>query len=162
MLKRRIDPRSRSAFVAVKGSVVRAESVLSAAHVLSGKAEVWVGEDEVELRPKGGGSGKDALEALAAEFAEEVVTQELRRRVAAANRTVRDYLVTQALITASGDAESAAQQPMGSLSEGQEKDIEQLIAEAEQELAQGQAASPAAQGSAAPPQAGAAGKKRDA
>lgn len=144
ILKRRIDARARAAFVTLKGSAVRPEAVLSAAHVLSRKADVWMGKGEVELRPKRGKAGKAALEALAAEFAEEAVTQELRRRVAAANRSVRDYIVTQALVSAAGEAKSAAEPAMGNLSQEQEKDIDQLIAEAEQELAAGQPAAPGA------------------
>lgn len=138
MLKRRIDSRSRAAVVTLEGSAIRQEAALAAAHVLSRKAEVWLGEGEAELRLKQGEASQEALEALAAEFAEEAVTQELRRRVAEANRTVRDYLVTQALISAAGDMQGAAPEPqMGSLSEEQEKDIDQLIAEAEAELAAG-------------------------
>lgn len=146
MLKRRIDAPSRAVFVTLKGSEIRSEAVLSAAHVLSRKAEVWLGTDEVELRPKQGEPADTAaLEALAAEFAEEAVAQELRRRVAEANRSVRDYLVTQALLSASGDDQAGAQQQMGDLSKEQEKDIDQLIEEAEQELAAGQLAAPDAQ-----------------
>lgn len=148
ILKWRIDARARAAYVTLKGSAVRPEAVLTAAHVLSRKADVWLDKGEVELRPKRGKAGKEALEALAAEFAEEAVTQELRRRVATANRSVRDYIVTQALVSAAGEAKSTAEPAMGNLSEEQEKDIDQLIAEAEQELAAGQAA--ASKGSPAP------------
>ncbi|TPW20361.1 MAG: hypothetical protein FD126_1760 [Elusimicrobia bacterium] len=139
ILKRRIDAGSGSVFVTLKPSAVRPEAVLTAAHVLSRKADVWLEEGEAELRPKAGKPSADALEALAAEFAEEAVTQELRRRVAESNRSVRDYLVTQALVSAAG-AQGTAQPTMGNLSEDQEKDIDQLIAEAERELAAGQPA----------------------
>ena len=135
-LKRRIDSASHSVFVTLEEPAIRPDAVLTAAHVLSRKAEVWLGEGEVELRPKAGEASAAELEALAAEFAEEAVTQELRRRVAETNRSVRDYLITQALVTASG-AQGNSQPAMGNLSEEQEKDIDQLIAEAEKELAAG-------------------------
>lgn len=139
ILKRRIDARSGSVFVALKPSAIRPEAVLTAAHVLSRKADVWLGEEEVELRSKEAEPSAEALEALAAEFGEEAVTQELRRRVAESNRSVRDYLVAQALVSAAG-AQGTAQPTMGNLSEDQEKDIDQLIAEAEKELAAGKPA----------------------
>ena len=142
-LKRRIDARSHSVFVTLEEPAIRPDAVLTAAHVLSRKADVWLGEGEVELRPKGKKNSAADLEALAAEFAEEAVTQELRRRVAETNRSVRDYIVTQALVTASG-AQGTSQPAMGNLTEDQEKDIDQLIAEAEKELAAGQPAAPAA------------------
>lgn len=138
-LKSRIDPASHSVFVTLEETTIRPDAVLTAAHVLSRKAEVWLGEEEVELRPKAGQGSAAELQALAAEFAEEAVTQELRRRVAETNRSVRDYLITQALVTASG-AQGNAQPAMGNLTEDQEKDIDQLIAEAEKELAGGQPA----------------------
>lgn len=141
-LKRRIDPASHSVFVTLDDSAIRPDAVLTAAHVLSSKADVWLDEGEVELRPKADKASAAELEALAAEFAEEAVTQELRRRVAETNRSVRDYLITQALVTASG-AQGTSQPAMGNLSEEQEKDIDQLIAEAEKELAGGQPPAPA-------------------
>lgn len=146
-LKRRIDAASHSVIVTLEEPAIRPDAVLTAAHVLSRKAEVWLGEGEVELKPKKKKASVAELEALAAEFAEEAVTQELRRRVAETNRSVRDYLVTQALVTAAG-AQGTSQPEMGNLSEEQEKDIDQLIAEAEKELAGGQAPAPA--GSDAP------------
>lgn len=135
MLKRVVDRKAGKAVVKVEGGSVHEESLMMAAHVLSRAAEVWLGEGEVELKPK---AGQD-LEALAAEFAEEVLAQELRRRVAAANRSVRDYIVTQALLSAAGQGSAPPpEQQMGNLSADQEEEIQRLIAEAESELGGGQ------------------------
>jgi len=80
------------------------EAVLAAAHAFAGRAEVWTTDGGVELEAQEG-SGLDAagLESLAEEFNEELVAQELRRRIAASNRSVREYLITQALLAAANE-----------------------------------------------------------
>lgn len=83
------------------------DALAAAAHLFAGRAEVWLGEDEVTLRV----SDPAALDALAAEFLAEVNVQELRRRIAAANRTLREYIITQALLSAAGERTSSPATP---------------------------------------------------
>lgn len=75
------------------------DALAAAAHVFAGRAEVWLGEDEVTLRV----ADTASLDALAAEFLAEVNSQELRRRIAAANKPLREYIITQALLAAAGE-----------------------------------------------------------
>lgn len=83
------------------------DALAAAAHLFAGRAEVWLGEDEVTLRV----ADPAALDALAAEFLAEANTQELRRRIAAANRTLREYIITQALLAAAGERASSPATP---------------------------------------------------
>jgi len=115
------------------------EAVLAAAHAFAGRAEVWTTDGGVELEAQEG-SGLDAagLESLAEEFNEELVAQELRRRIAASNRSVREYLITQALLAAANEqGQQTADPQLGNLTGDQEDEIARLIREAEQELSGG-------------------------
>ena len=86
------------------------DALAAAAHVFAGRAEVWLGEDEVTLRV----ADAAALDALAAEFLAEVNSQELRRRIAAATRPLREYIITQALLAAAGERAAAPSTPSSS------------------------------------------------
>lgn len=104
-----------------------ADSLAAAAHLFAGRAEVWLGEHEVTLRAK---EGSD-LGALAAEFLAEVNSSELRRRISAANRPLREYIITQALLSASGErpapqAVPASPSPSAPAPEGGEGDDKPL------------------------------------
>lgn len=83
------------------------DALAAAAHLFAGRAEVWLGEDEVTLRVADAAS----LDALAAEFLAEVNSQELRRRIAAANKPLREYIITQALLAAAGERATAPSGP---------------------------------------------------
>lgn len=105
------------------------DAVAAAAHLFAGRAEVWLGDGEVTLRV----AEPAALDALAAEFLEEVNTQELRRRIAAANRPLREYIITAALLAAAGQragppstpaAPPPPQAPGGEGGEGDDKPLD--------------------------------------
>jgi His-Xaa-Ser system protein HxsD len=83
------------------------DAVAAAAHLFAGRAEVWLGDGEVTLRVR----EPAALDALAAEFLEEVNSAELRRRIAAANRPLREYIITAALLAAAGERAGQAAAP---------------------------------------------------
>lgn len=115
------------------------EAVLAAAHAFSDRAEVWTTDGGVELEAKeGAAADAEALDRLASEFREELVAQELRRRIAASNRSVREYLITQALLAAANEqGQQPAEAQLGNLTGDQEDEIARLIQEAEQELSSG-------------------------
>jgi His-Xaa-Ser system protein HxsD len=121
------------------GDAIDEEAVLAAAHAFSSRVEVWETDDGVELEAKGDSKLDEAgLRALAAEFSEELVAQELRRRIAAENRSVREYLITQALLAAANEqGRQPADSQLGNLSGDQEDEIQRLIQEAEEELSGG-------------------------
>ena len=110
------------------------DSVLEAAHVLAARARVWLRkvprgtEALVEAR------GSVSSPGLGEEFLDEVSAQELRRRIAERNRPIREYIVTQALLAASGPAHSGASRENAPLSAADEEEIDRLIREAEKEI----------------------------
>ncbi|MFH1724376.1 MAG: hypothetical protein ABII00_07120 [Elusimicrobiota bacterium] len=128
-------------------AVYHPDSVLRAAHVMAGKLRIRIGPmksgvSHVVLEAVEA-SGAVALSALADDFLDEAAAQELRRRVAADNRTVREYIITLALLSASGERPLAAEKPPATeraasprLSQEEEAEIDRLIEEAEREIKQ--------------------------
>jgi len=131
---------------------IEEQAVLSAAYVFARRAEVWTTDDGVELEAKGDSKlDEDGLKALASEFSEELIAQELRRRIATENRSVRDYLITQALLAAANEqGQQPADSQLQNLSGDQEEEIQRLIQEAETEL-ETQGAPPTSGGNNATP-----------
>lgn len=119
--------------LSLDGAVYHPDAVLAAAHVLARRLRVW-------LRSDGRGGTRASLaaavgapfDAAAAEalFLDEAAAQELRRRAAAANAGLREYVVTQALLAAGPDPQGAPAPPPP----GGDAELERLIAEAEREL----------------------------
>ncbi len=134
------------------GDTITEEAVLSTAHVFSRRAEVWTSEEGVELEVKGDSKlDESGLKKLGAEFLEELTAQELRRRISVENRSVREYLITQALIAAANEqGQQPADSQLGNLTGDQEDEIQRLISEAESEL-ESKAGAPSSGGQNATP-----------
>ena len=114
------------------GSVYHPDSVLAAAHVLARGLRAWLKPDGhggtvARLAPTGGGGLAPLLDA----FRDEAAAQELRRRVAEANRGLREYVVTQALLAAAEPFRAGA-----ALSPEDDAEVDRLIAAVEREIAE--------------------------
>lgn len=118
------------------------EPVLGAAYLLMDRAYALVSGDKakvltVTLRPKGA-RGADDLAALKRDFEAELAAQRLRWAVARNNRTVREYVVENALALAKEFSERAAPGAAAPAAEqltaDQRSEIERLIAEVETEI----------------------------
>ena len=109
------------ASVPFDGAVYHPDSVLAAAHVLARRFTVT-------LKPDGRGGPLAAVEPAAGVdvLRDEAAAQELRRRIAAANRTLREYVVTRSLLSAGGSVPVPEERG----------DLEGLIAEAERQIAE--------------------------
>lgn len=126
--------KARPVGVALDAAVYHPDSVLGAAHVLARRMRVWLRSDgrggtRARLANADGGSLKPA--ALEAMFLDEAAAQELRRRAAVANRTLREFIVTQALLSAGGERKG----PPAPLSPEEDAEVDRLIAEVEREIA---------------------------
>lgn len=115
------------------GGVFHADSVLAAAHVMARRLRVWLKPDGkggtvVRAALREGEDGAGDPESL---FREEAAAQELRRRVSAANKGLREYVVTQALLAAAGERPEAH---AGVLSKEEDAEIDRLISEVEAEI----------------------------
>lgn len=132
-MNRSIDRKEPSVTVELDPKTYHEDAVLAAAHVLARRAEVWLEGRSATLKPKPP-LGESDLEALADEFVEEAVAQELRRRIAEGGRTVREYIVMQALLSAAGPQVQPTQTQLPPMSADQESEIASLIREAEQEI----------------------------
>lgn len=113
-------------------------AVRMAAHVLSDRAYAHIAEEDgslfVTLHSKLD-ADKAALEGLGALFEREVQNQSLRLNLAADNRKTMEYIVSRALVPASGAAGPEGVEPEAELSDDQKSEIDRLIAEAEEEIA---------------------------
>ena len=115
--------------------VFHPDSVLAAAHVMTRSMRVWLKPEGkkgtvVRVGPREGGAADAELESL---FREEAAAQELRRRVSAANKGLREYVVTQALLSAAGERPEANGP---ALSKEEDAEIDRLISEVEAEIAE--------------------------
>ncbi|MFH1724833.1 MAG: hypothetical protein ABII00_09450 [Elusimicrobiota bacterium] len=134
MSKRKLNEKDQTVSVTLDPGAIHPDAVLGAAQVLTRKAEVWVRKNGLTLRPKKR-SSRRALEALAEEFSEEAIAQELRRRIAADNRSVREFIITQALLAAAGERGERPDPARSAGPSGNEQnEIQELIREAEWEL----------------------------
>jgi His-Xaa-Ser system protein HxsD len=130
--------------IEVQSKLYGLEAVYKACYAFLDRVYVKLeGEPEgvirVLFRPKD--PAKVSCEALAGEFENELLHQALRVKVADSNRKIREYIVTQALMSAQGVNASPASkatssaQPADSngsvLDEELEKEIEKLLAEVE-------------------------------
>lgn len=118
-----------------EAAVFHPDSVLSAAHVLARSMRVWLAPDgrggtTARLAPADGAPP----EGMADRFRDEVAAQELRRRVSAANRGLREYIVTQALLSAGGERAGGAGSGGPALSPEEDAEIDRLIAEVEKDI----------------------------
>ncbi len=135
--------RSKEAFIRVDTGVYPLEAVEAACYGLTDRAYVRIGRRaqgglEVFLRPKDTPSA--SREALEGEFYNELLHQSLRLRVSEANRKIREYVVTKALVSAQPPSEipqapcleCAPQAPPPPPVDAElEKEIEKLLAEIE-------------------------------
>ncbi|MBI3297199.1 MAG: hypothetical protein HYZ75_03480 [Elusimicrobia bacterium] len=127
-------PRPLRVRVALDSEIYHPDAVLGAAHVLARRMRVWLRPDgrggtQARLANAEGGRLKAAtLEAL---FLDEAAAQELRRRSGAANRALREYIVTQALLSAGRERRDLPP----ALSPEEDAEVDRLIAEVEGELA---------------------------
>lgn len=115
------------------------EPILGAAYLMMDRAYVLLGGDRktttrVTLKAKPGAS----IQAVAEDFIEELKAQKLRWAVARANQPVREYVVEQALLMASGavprPSEAQAAPAGEDLTPRQRQEIDRLIAEVEAEI----------------------------
>lgn len=118
--------------IEVKLSEYKADTVRYAAYAVSGSAYVFLvpaGRDRVlvTLEPKPGRPGGAGLKK---DFLRELGDERLRAAVTGRNGELRDFIVQRAL---SGAAPAPAAADSG-LSEEQEKELDALIAEVEQEI----------------------------
>ncbi|TBR25581.1 hypothetical protein EPO15_01940 [bacterium] len=113
------------------GALFHPDAVLAAAHALARRLRV-------SLKPDGRGGtlarvsppeGADAL-------LDEAAAQELRRRIAVETRPLREYIVTQSLLSAGGERTGAPAASSPALSPEEEAEVDRLIAEAEKEIAE--------------------------
>ena len=81
------------------GAVFHPDAVLAAAHVLARTLEV-----SLEADGRGGTRAHVSPPDGAPALRDEAAAQELRRRVAAANRPLREYIVTRSLLSAGSPA----------------------------------------------------------
>ncbi|TPW21024.1 MAG: hypothetical protein FD126_1098 [Elusimicrobia bacterium] len=114
---------SEFAQIVFDAELYQADSVLAAAQVLARRLAVVIKPDGrgglvARVRPS---EGAEAL-------LEEAGAQELRRRVAAANRTLREYVVTRSLLSAGGPAVAPVPEDR--------RELERLVLEAERSIAQ--------------------------
>jgi len=142
---------------------IEEQAVLSAAYVFARRAEVWTTDDGVELEAKGDAKlDEKGLTSLAVDFSEELTAQELRRRIGAENRTVREYLITQALLAAANEqGQQPADSQLGNLTGDQEDEIQRLMTEAESELDATSSAPTSGGGNATPSGKGEGGEGQD-
>ena len=113
------------------------EVLLAAAHVFSPRADVWTENAVVELEARGARLDAEGLMELARDFREELAAQELRRRIASENKTVREYVIVSALLAGSGESGNRFEKTEAAPAAG---GMQELILEAEKEL-EGKAAS---------------------
>lgn len=109
--------------VAFDGAVFHPESVLAAAHVLARTLDVVL-----EADGRGGTLARVSPPEGEAALRDEAAAQELRRRVAAANRPLREYIVTRSLLSAGSPAPVPVPQD--------QRELERLVVEAERRIAE--------------------------
>lgn len=112
------------------GTVFHPDSVLAAAHVLARRMTVTLEPDG-----RGGTLARVAPAEGAAALRDEAAAQELRRRIAAGNRTLREYVVTRSLLSAGAPPCPPAPQDAGEL-DGLLAEVERDIAEKSARFAQ--------------------------
>lgn len=112
-----------SAWVAFDGAVYHPDSVLAAAHVLARTLDVVL-----EADGRGGTRARVSPPGGEAALRDEAAAQELRRRVAAANRPLREYIVTRSLLSAGSPAPVPVPQD--------QRELERLVVEAERRIAE--------------------------
>lgn len=105
------------------GAVFHPDSVLAAVHVLARRLTVTL-----EADGRGGTLARVAPAEGAAALRDEAAAQELRRRIAAGNRTLREYIVTRSLLSAGTQTGAPALQDVGEL-DGLLTEVEREIAE---------------------------------
>lgn len=101
-----VDRAERSVSFSVPKKIYSDDAVRIAAHVFSNRLETYVEESktahELTLVAKRKDLDEAALEALAGEFANELLNQEYRFVVARFNRKVADVIAAQTLLAARG------------------------------------------------------------
>jgi His-Xaa-Ser system protein HxsD len=114
------------------------DAVRMAAHVVADRAYAHLAEEAgtlvVTLHAKER-ADKSSLQALAELFDREVQNQALRLKLERGNRETMEYVVSRALVPANKSAGPEAG-PEAELSEDQKSEIDRLIAEAEEEIAE--------------------------
>lgn len=113
------------------GTLYHPESVLAAAHVLARRLRVSLKPDG-----KGGTLARVSPPEGAPALEDEAAAQELRRRVAADTRPLREYIVTQALLSAGGERRAPGAEGAPALTPEEEAEVDRLIAEAEKEISE--------------------------
>lgn len=117
------------------------EPILGAAYLMMDRAFVLLGGDRtktlrVALKAKSVAAG--ALEAAAEDFKAELEAQKLRWAIAKANQPIREFVVEQALLMASGavprPSQAEAAPAADELTAAQRSEIDRLIAEVEAEI----------------------------
>lgn len=133
---------ARAATFTIDLSAYGLEAALGAAYLLTDRAYVTLGGDrtkalQVTLKPKSG-SG-ETPKTLAAAYPRELESQKLRWEISKLNRPIREFVVEQAVLLASGQlppepSGGGAEAPSEELSAEQRGEIERLIAEVEAEI----------------------------
>lgn len=112
------------------GAVYHPDSVLAAAHVLARRLTVTLEPDG-----RGGTLARVSPAEGAAALRDEAAAQELRRRIAAGNRTLREYIVTRSLLSAGAPACPPPRRP-GLPAPQDAGDLDRLLAEVERDIAE--------------------------
>lgn len=117
------------------------EPILGAAYMMMDRAFVLLGGERaktarVSLKPKAGPAA--GVKALARDFLAELDAQKLRWAIAKNNQPIREFVVEQALLMASGavprPSAAAAAPAADELTEQQRQEIDRLISEVEAEI----------------------------
>ena len=114
------------------------EGLQIANEVLAARAEVYLSEGasrfEVTLKSKRAAIDEAGLRELAGEFANELLNQEYRFVVGRFNRKISDIIVTQALLSARG-GEEPRKAPAGEETPEFKAAVEEMLAQAREEIA---------------------------
>lgn len=105
------------------GAVFHPDAVLAAAHVMARTLEV-----SLEADGRGGTRARVSPPDGAPALRDEAAAQELRRRVAAANRPLREYIVTRSLLSAGSPTPVPVPHD--------QRELERLVVEAERRIAE--------------------------
>lgn len=137
-----IDPEAGDATLSVSNALYPREALEGAAHAFAGLADVYAEEDGEEtivtLESKSGDKTPAALEALAGDFLNELLSQTLGKRQLSDNASLTQYVVTKALISARRDPADPLQPPAATdeqLTAEQKAEAKRLLAKAESDFA---------------------------
>jgi His-Xaa-Ser system protein HxsD len=149
-----IDAKAREVSFSVPSKVYSMDALRIAAATFESRCESEAGEEkgryELTLRAR---KSLDAagLEALAGEFANELLNQEYRFVVAKFNRKVADLIAAQTLLAARG-GENPPAPPAGEDTPEFKAEVQKLLAEAAEEIRRTMPPRIAPQGSPIPPE----------